>query len=538
MEERLILTAVLLAACIASLVYRSAAGRDGGRFNASAAVALLSGLALQIEVFPITASAVAAFLTLVLAPQPVARVAMGGGRGARLATRVIPWLWWGPGGRALQAAARSHTLALTGRIDDAAALLDHVDVKAIPRTARAAVGAARASVSLHRRDWNAVLHLADTFAPPGDPVQLLAARAAAELGRPAAGLRRAARALCAAPGTWEPYSLAAAELAAAASAGDSELLERALLRPSGRALEAALPGSADYWRGRCHLSVGARAEAQTALHRSLSAMPEGQARARSAVQRAIDGTLGHIPAITLDGYREARAAFERLLVAMTPWTRFIGGTGAIPVTWAIILVSAALLSPLYMGSDATWIALIDDFANSGDRVLLHDEHWRLVTALFLHANIFHFGFNAAALLLFGGPVERLWGPFVMALVFLVTGLLGHLTSAVWHGMDSRAVGASTGVYGIVAVYIIALLQLPGDALRRYRLRRASLLLVVVGFDVLFSLVEPRIDTAGHVGGFLAGVVFAGAVFALRRLVHAPVALIGPEGPPPPDAASF
>lgn len=532
MEERLILTAVLLAACVASLVYRSALGRDRGRFAASIAVALAAGAALQAQHLAVTAATVAAFLALIIAPQPLARLAMGGGPVATAAAAVLPLVWWGRGGPAVKTASGAKALALAGQYDEATALLDRVDVRQVPRAARAALGTARASIALHRRDWNGVLHLADSLAPPGDPVQLLAARAAAELGRPAEALQRAARAVSAAPGTWDPLAVTVAELAAIAAAGDRARLEETLGTPEARSLEATLPGTADYWRGRCLLSQGAAEEARDTLERSLGSMPSSRARARSAVQRVIDGSVRHIPAVTLEGYEAARRTFDDLLVAMRPWARFIGGRGPTPVTWAIVLLSAALLAPLYAGGEALWSRMLEAWANTGEHVLVGREGWRLVTALFLHANIFHLGFNAAALLLFGGPVERLWGPVAMASLFLLTGMLGHLTSAMWHGVGSRSVGASTGVYGIVAVYIIALLQLPGEALRRYRHRRAFLLLTVVGFDVLFSLAEPRIDTAGHVGGFVAGILVAGVGFVARRLRVAEQDADGGAGVPP------
>lgn len=518
MEERLILTAILLAAAIGCLVFRMRRTRDSGRFAASALVAALTGAALHWdEATALTVAAVLAFAAFVVLPQVAARVALSASRLSHLGTALLPLLWWGRGGRAIRDAAIAQLFASRGELSEATRMLDAWSAEPLPPHARAAVGSARATVAMHLRSWEAVVSIADDVAPAADPVQLLAARAAAELGRPAEAFRRAGRAVCASPGTWDAVSLAAAELAACATAGDLEHVDRALSRPEGRRLEAALPGSGAYWRGRCLLTTGDETGAKVALTAALERMPAGNTRARETVSRTLDGTLQHGRALSLAGYEHARDRFDELLGRMLPWVRFIGGRGAVPVTWVLIAVSALALAPLYTGHEELWGELLERYANVGSRVIADGEHWRLVTALFLHANLFHLGFNALALLLFGGPVERLWGPLRMVAVFLVTGLLGHLTSALWHGADSRAVGASTGVYGVIAVYIAALLQLPGRELRRFRLRRATLLLTVVGFDVLFSLVEPRIDTAGHVGGFAAGAVLSSLVYAIQRI---------------------
>lgn len=531
MEQRLILTAILLAAAIGCLVFRMRRTRDSGRFAGALLVAGLSGLALHLDgaVVP-SVVAVGAFLCFVVLPQVAARAAQASPRVASLATAVLPLVWWGRGGRAIRDAARAQIHASRGNLLRASALLDAWGTE-LPPFARAAVGSARATVALHKRSWDEVVRIADEVAPASDPVQLHAARAEAELGRPADAFVRAGRALRASPGTWDPTALAVAEAAACSTAGDLDHLNRALKRPEGRAMESALPGTADYWRGRCLLSAGDAPGASDALGRALAIIPASQERARGVVLRTLDGTLRHAAA-RQPGYEQARDRFERLLDGMLPWARFLGGRGAIPVTSAVVLLSALALAPRYTGHEALWGELLARFANVGSLVVEEGEHWRLVTALFLHANLFHLGFNAAALLLFGGPVERLWGPLRMAAIFLVTGLLGHLTSALWHGADSTAVGASTGVYGIIAVYIATLLQLPGRELRRFRVRRATLLLGVVAFDVLFSLVEPRIDTAGHVGGFLAGAVLAGLWLAARRS-----STPAPPGRPPGDASA-
>lgn len=52
--------------------------------------------------------------------------------------------------------------------------------------------------------------------------------------------------------------------------------------------------------------------------------------------------------------------------------------------------------------------------------------WRLVTAMFLHANFWHVAMNMFGLWMFGRPVESSLGPRKTLMVYLVSGLLGNV----------------------------------------------------------------------------------------------------------------
>lgn len=85
--------------------------------------------------------------------------------------------------------------------------------------------------------------------------------------------------------------------------------------------------------------------------------------------------------------------------------------------------------------------------------------WQLVTSGFMHDNFGHLFFNMLALVMFGAPVEHLWGErrfFTYFLACQVGAAFCHLAFATWsfetHQEIFSAVGASGGVYGLVLAY--------------------------------------------------------------------------------------
>src|SRR5690606_29858284 len=79
--------------------------------------------------------------------------------------------------------------------------------------------------------------------------------------------------------------------------------------------------------------------------------------------------------------------------------------------------------------------------------------WRFITATFLHFGAIHFLLNGVALLIFGGNVERLWGPWRFLLIYLLSNLAAMLAVAGWADASVETpqmiVGASGGVMGLL-----------------------------------------------------------------------------------------
>lgn len=127
------------------------------------------------------------------------------------------------------------------------------------------------------------------------------------------------------------------------------------------------------------------------------------------------------------------------------------------------------------------------------------EPFRLLSAMFVHVSALHLVVNGLSFVSLGRAIETRFGSARFAIVFVVTGLVGYLTSEVYYRLfpgapgTAGASGALFGLIGALAGYLFA---------RRDRNYRA--LLIEVGvmagvFAVLFS-----VNNAAHLGGLLAG----------------------------------
>jgi len=144
------------------------------------------------------------------------------------------------------------------------------------------------------------------------------------------------------------------------------------------------------------------------------------------------------------------------------------------------------------------------------RVFEYHEWWRLLTAIFLHAGVFHLLGNGWALLQFGSLLESLCGASVLLLTFFGTGLIASVASAMSFD-DHYSLGASGAIFGIVAALILVV----GSKRIRaaYALQLQLLLWAVVAISAgFFSM---GIDNRAHIGGCLAGLV-AGSLINVRE----------------------
>jgi membrane associated rhomboid family serine protease len=136
---------------------------------------------------------------------------------------------------------------------------------------------------------------------------------------------------------------------------------------------------------------------------------------------------------------------------------------------------------------------------------LHGQWWRLLSALFLHANVAHVFFNMWALWNIGRLTERLYGNWAYAFLYFSCGVLSGLASIVWE--PSRAtVGASGAIFGIFAAFIVFAIH----PHRRTAIKVPAALWISALIFALYNLIagffNPGIDNAAHVGGVISGLV--------------------------------
>lgn len=146
--------------------------------------------------------------------------------------------------------------------------------------------------------------------------------------------------------------------------------------------------------------------------------------------------------------------------------------------------------------------------------------YRLFTAMFLHFGLFHIAFNAWALWVFGGQVERDYGTTRFVLIYFVSGFVASATSYAFGPATMIGAGASGAIFGVFGAFVAYNYRRRHLAFHSANLRSAALLLLI---NALFAFTNPAIDWRAHLGGFVAGVA-AGFVAegwgdrAQRRLI--------------------
>jgi len=176
----------------------------------------------------------------------------------------------------------------------------------------------------------------------------------------------------------------------------------------------------------------------------------------------------------------------------------------------IYLMLVIFIFQLYKGLDPVYAngnELLELGANRKSETIGKGQLWRLITSIFLHGSYRHLALNIVGLIIASIYVEPTIGRVRFLLSFLLTGILGSLSSSLWYD-NVISVGASGAILGIIGVATVLYFS---KELSRFEKR---MILILLGPFTLFTLLWGLlggIDNAAHIGGLLSGIVL-GIVF--------------------------
>jgi membrane associated rhomboid family serine protease len=152
-------------------------------------------------------------------------------------------------------------------------------------------------------------------------------------------------------------------------------------------------------------------------------------------------------------------------------------------------------------------------------VIAKGEFWRLFTALFLHYNLIHLGFNLFALYVLGPPLERTIGPLRFAFCYLISGIGSSggvvVLMVAKIVQPAELVGASGCVMGIVGAWAGFLLRHRHVWHARQRLLN---ILLIIAIQIAFDISTPEVSTSAHLCGLIIGFVLGLAVSPRQMLI--------------------
>ncbi len=135
------------------------------------------------------------------------------------------------------------------------------------------------------------------------------------------------------------------------------------------------------------------------------------------------------------------------------------------------------------------------------------EPFRLLSAVFVHMGVLHFGMNMVTLGMLARAAEPAVGSARFAIAYVLTGLFGFGASAAWNLFVQPEVvctaGASGAVFGVMGLLLGWLLRRRDPRWKDLALQ-AVFCIVLFGFVVNASSTGVRINNAAHIGGLASG----------------------------------
>jgi rhomboid protease GluP len=186
----------------------------------------------------------------------------------------------------------------------------------------------------------------------------------------------------------------------------------------------------------------------------------------------------------------------------------------IAVTPILLGLNVAIFGLMLVGGVHPMTPEIDSLvrwgANYGPKTT-NGEWWRMFTAMFLHIGVLHLLFNMLALWTVGGFMERVLGASGFIVLYLLSGLLGSVTSVAWNPFVVSA-GASGAIFGLFGGLLGFLVRHRDAMSHPFLAALRTNTLAFLGYNLLFGFIQEGIDMAAHLGG-LAGGFLCGLVLA-------------------------
>ncbi|WP_249872716.1 rhomboid family intramembrane serine protease [Oceanobacillus saliphilus] len=140
------------------------------------------------------------------------------------------------------------------------------------------------------------------------------------------------------------------------------------------------------------------------------------------------------------------------------------------------------------------------------------EYWRLVTPIFLHADLIHVLFNSFSLVLFGPALEHMLGKFKFIFAYLGAGIIANIATYFLGPINYLHLGASGAVFGLFGIYAFMV------SFRKNMIDQGSsqIVMIILFISLAMTFLRSGINVYAHIFGFIGGFIIAPLVLANVR----------------------
>lgn len=146
--------------------------------------------------------------------------------------------------------------------------------------------------------------------------------------------------------------------------------------------------------------------------------------------------------------------------------------------------------------------------------LIEDGEWyRMISSMFLHADIEHLVSNMLVLYYIGNVIEKQIGHIPYAILYFLSGIVGSVFSAgyeLFTGQFVGSVGASGAIFGVEGALLMLVLLHKGKLADI----TAGRIILSIAFSLYSGFTSYFVNNAAHIGGLLMGFVLAGIYWLL------------------------
>lgn len=170
------------------------------------------------------------------------------------------------------------------------------------------------------------------------------------------------------------------------------------------------------------------------------------------------------------------------------------------ITYGIMIINVVVFLIMFFYDYKLSYPTLVDFGAKVNFRIVDFKLWHLITPAFLHGSFQHLFFNTAALFYFSPMIENWYGRVKFIGVYFALAIMATMGSFIFTANVS--LGASGVIYGMMAFHLYLYLLNKQTYLRIFGNGMVALIVV----NLIYSFVVPNIDIAGHLVGFLAGVI--------------------------------